>query len=100
LLCFGLMAAYPRKGCQRYGSITQLKGCVREQVEYSAEQLDVLAILFTCVKVLYVGGAVERTWHLIQVRILRPVLSPYGVQHSDLKFPPSGSPLACTCCMS
>ncbi|EIE19755.1 TPR-like protein [Coccomyxa subellipsoidea C-169] len=36
------------------------------QVEYSPAQLDVLAILFTCIKVLYVGGAIGRTYQLIQ----------------------------------
>jgi hypothetical protein len=37
------------------------------QVEYTPAQLDLLAILFTCIKVLYVGGAVGRTYQLIQV---------------------------------
>ena len=40
------------------------------QVELRAEQLDVLAILFTCVKVLYVGGAIQRTLRLIEARRL------------------------------
>ena len=32
---------------------------------YSAEQLDILAICFTCVKVLYVGGAIECARRLV-----------------------------------
>lgn len=35
------------------------------QEEYDAEQLDILAIAFTCVKVLYVGGAIERARRLV-----------------------------------
>ena len=32
---------------------------------HDAEQLDILAISFTCVKVLYVGGAIERARRLV-----------------------------------
>ena len=35
------------------------------QEVYNAEQLDILAICFTCVKVLYVGGAIERARRLV-----------------------------------
>jgi hypothetical protein len=38
------------------------------QVEYSAEELDALAVIFTAVKVLYVGGALARC-----ARLLDPV---------------------------
>ena len=38
--------------------------CLLQEV-YNAEQLDILAICFTCVKVLYVGGAVERARRLV-----------------------------------
>lgn len=38
------------------------KGVLQEQ--YDGEQLDILAIAFTCVKVLYVGGAIERARRL------------------------------------
>ena len=42
------------------------------QAELDADQLDVLAILFTCVKVLFVGGAVRRVQALIQARSTLP----------------------------
>ena len=35
------------------------------QEHYDGEQLDILAIAFTCVKVLYVGGAIERARKLV-----------------------------------
>lgn len=47
-------------------------------MELSAEQLDVLAILFTCIKVLYVGGAIQRTLQLIQVCHLLLLLTPHA----------------------
>ena len=37
------------------------------QEVYNAEQLDILAICFTCVKVLYVGGAIEHARRLVAV---------------------------------
>ncbi len=35
------------------------------QVEYGPEQLDALAVIFTAVKVLYVGGALSRCYRLL-----------------------------------
>ena len=35
------------------------------QEDYDAEQLDILAIAFTCVKVLYIGGAIQRARELV-----------------------------------
>ena len=37
------------------------------QVEYNAGELDALALLFTAVKVLYLGGALTRAARLIKV---------------------------------
>ena len=44
--------------CQMYIS------CLLQEM-YNAEQLDILAICFTCVKVLYVGGAIEHARRLV-----------------------------------
>ena len=35
------------------------------QEQYDSEQLDILAMAFTCVKVLYVGGAIDRARRLV-----------------------------------
>lgn len=35
------------------------------QEQYDGEQLDIMAIAFTCLKVLYVGGAIERARRLV-----------------------------------
>ena len=40
------------------------------QEQYNGEQLDILAIAFTSLKVLYVGGAIERARRL--VALLKP----------------------------
>ncbi|CAL8471421.1 g10963 [Coccomyxa elongata] len=60
----------PASPCQHNGDDAATNGTSLhlpdEQVELSPAQLDVLAILFTCIKVLYVGGAVGRTYQLIK----------------------------------
>ena len=71
----GLKGLY-MAGMDKQQSLVPLRAA---QVELGAEQLDVLAILFTCVKVLYVGGATQRTQRLIEVRLLTsmaPILQP------------------------
>lgn len=45
------------------------------QEDYDAEQLDILAIAFTCVKVLYIGGAIQRTRKLVE--LLEPARRAY-----------------------
>ena len=45
--------------------LTRRKISCLPQEMYTAEQLDILAICFTCVKVLYVGGAIERARRLV-----------------------------------
>ena len=41
--------------------------CLLRQVEYSPEELDALALLFTAVKVVYLGGAIGRAARLIEL---------------------------------
>ena len=43
-----------------------MKSCMVQE-DYDAEQLDILAIAFTCVKVLYIGGAIQRTQKLVEL---------------------------------
>lgn len=56
------------KGCRGPAadatSYMMTHSCLLQEM-YNAEQLDILAICFTCVKVLYVGGAVERARRLV-----------------------------------
>ena len=49
------------------------------QIELSGEQLDVLAMLFTAVKILFVGGAIARVTRLIQVLTTHPKPQPCTV---------------------
>ena len=44
-----------------------LPQCLCLQAEYSAEELDALALLFTAVKVVYLGGAIGRAARLIEL---------------------------------
>lgn len=58
---------YGRSVLSAPGTPAMLTADSVRQVELSPAQLDVLAILFTCIKVLYVGGAVGRAYQLIKV---------------------------------
>ena len=58
--------------CSQVGrtrAVRSVRECISlgAQAELSGEQLDVLALLFTAVKILFVGGAIARVTRLIQV---------------------------------
>ena len=62
VVCNSDSALHQRGGALESGSAGN--GAERSKVMYTPEQLDLLGILFTLVKVLYVGGAVAAASHL------------------------------------